>query len=452
MPESDPITRVLDEVRAAFIEDRRGDVATYIPQLSATPPDLFGISLASLEGRVYSAGDSAYSFSIQSVSKPFVHALALADHRLEGVLARVGAEPSGEAFNAISLEPGTGRPANPMINAGALVTTALVKAANPDERFERIRAMLGAFAGRELALDEAVYRSEMETADRNRALGYLMRSAGSLDADVEETLDVYVRQCALLVTTRDLAVMAATLANGGVNPVTGEAVISAQAASHVLTVMGTCGMYDYSGEWLLRVGLPAKSGVAGAVMAAKPAQFGFGLFSPRLDARGNSVRAVEACQELAERFGLHLLNHPGQATASTYLTVTGLERRSGASRSPEEMRAIDRRGASIRIRGLQGELGFAAAEQILRSLHPAMQAEPAPGGWLILELDRVARIHPTAVAMFQALAADLAGAGVTCVIADSAGRDLIPGIPEFASADDALRWCEDDLLAREPAA
>ncbi len=447
MSGTDPITRALEEVRAAFITDRRGEVATYIPQLSATPPDLFGISLASLDGRVYSAGDSDYPFSIQSVSKPFVHALALADHGLEAVLARVGAEPSGEAFNAISLDPGTGRPANPMINAGALVITSLVTGASPEERFARIRSMLEAFAGRELALDEAVYRSEMETADRNRALGFLMRSAGSLTADVEETLDTYVRQCALLVTTRDLAIMAATLVNGGVNPLTGEAVVTSQVASHVLTVMGTCGMYDYSGEWLLRVGLPAKSGVAGAVMAAKPAQFGFGLFSPRLDARGNSVRAVEACQELAERFGLHLLNHPGRVTPATYLDATDRERRSSAVRSATESAVLDARGDAILIRGLQGDIGFAVAEQLLHSFDDLLAAANASPRWLILDTDRVGLVHPAAAALLRATARDLAANGVTCVVADRTGRALVEGAPLFPSADAALSWCEEALIA-----
>jgi glutaminase len=437
---------MLEDVRTAFVTDQRGEVATYIPQLSATPPDLFGIALASLDGRIYRAGECDYPFSIQSVSKPFVHALALADHGLEEVLKRVGAEPSGEAFNAISLEPGTGRPANPMINAGALVTVSLIKGNGSDERFERIRAILGAFAGRTLELDAAVYRSEMETADRNRALGYLMRGAGSLTADVEETLDVYVRQCALLATTRDLAVMAATLANGGVNPVTGDRVISGQVASHVLTVMGTCGMYDYSGEWLLRVGLPAKSGVSGGVMAAKPAQFGFGLFSPRLDERGNSVRAIGACQALAERFGLHLLNNPGRATPATSLATSGSNRRSSAARSDADRQRLDTAGDAILIQELQGDIGFAAAEQLLHSFDHLTGGGNTSTRWLVLDTERIGLVHPAAAALLRSMLADLAAAGVTCVVADGTGRSIIDGVPLFPSTDAALRWCEDALL------
>jgi glutaminase len=223
------------------------------------------------------------------VSKPFVHALALAELGLEEVLRHVGAEPSGEAFNAISLERGSGRPLNPMINAGAIVTTSLL-ATDSGPGFERILAGLSGFAGRRLDIDEATFGSERETGDRNRALGYLMRAAGSLRSPVEPIVDAYFRQCSVLVTAADLAVMAATLANGGVNVKTGARVVGPAEAAQAVTVMATCGMYDYSGEWLLRAGLPAKSGVSGALLAVSPGQFGIGLFSPRVDAGGHSVR------------------------------------------------------------------------------------------------------------------------------------------------------------------
>ena len=271
---ADPITRALETVHREFAADRSGEVAEYIPQLAEVDPELFGIALASMDGQVFAAGDAEHRFTIQSVSKPFVYAMVLTELGLEATLARVGAEPSGEAFNAISLDEDTGRPANPMVNAGAIVTTSLVAAADGESRFERIRQTLSDFAGRELSIDQAVYESESATGDMNRALAYLMRNAGSLTGDVDEALDVYFRQCSLLVSARDLAVMVATLTNGGRNPVTGRVVITEEIAAHVLTVMATCGMYDFSGEWLLRVGLPAKSGVSGALIATSPAQFG----------------------------------------------------------------------------------------------------------------------------------------------------------------------------------
>jgi glutaminase len=302
-----PIAGELHELYARLKRDERGELPTYIPELSNADPHLFGLCLASLDGRLYSSGDATASFTIQSVSKPFVYAIALADRGIDEVCARVGVEPSGEPFNAISLEAQTGRPANPMINAGAIVTCSLVKAADPVERFERIVNVLSQFAGRRLDFDEAVYISELETGDRNRALAYLMRNTGLLQSPVDEAVDVYFRQCALLVTAEDLAVMAGTLASGGVNPRTGVTVTEPRIIEHVLTVMATCGMYDFSGEWLLRAGLPAKSGVSGGLLAVSPSLFGIGLFSPLLDERGNSIRGMNACRELADRFDIHLM-------------------------------------------------------------------------------------------------------------------------------------------------
>lgn len=411
----DPITRVLAETHGRFAGEHGGEVATYIPELATANPDHFGIALATAGGRVYGAGDLDVPFTIQSVSKPFVFALALSDLGLEATLERVGAEPSGEAFNAISLEPGTGRPANPMINAGAIVTTSLVAAPSEHTRFERIRTTLSAFAGRELAVDEAVYRSELETGHMNRALAYLMLNAGSLRADVEETLRVYFRQCSVLVTARDLATMAATLANGGLNPVTGARVIDPAIASHVLTVMGTCGMYNGSGEWLLRVGLPAKSGVGGGLIAVKPGQFGLGLFSPPVDALGNSVRAVQACRVLAERFHLHLMH--GQESAPLPANGAGVE------------------DGRVIVRAVQGDISFADAETILHELAPVFA--DAAGRTVVLDLTRAGRVHSAARALLSALAADLTAAGATVTAVDPLLRGLLPGVTELRSLDAA---------------
>src|SRR5262245_13635395 len=207
----------LHELHTRLQSDARGELATYIPELARADPDLFGLCLASLDGDLHSAGDANALFTIQSVSKPFVYAIALADRGVDEVCARVGVEPSGEPFNAISLEPETGRPANPMINAGAIVTCSLVRAANAEQRFARIRGVLSKCAGRTLDLDESVYASELETGDRNRALAYLMRNTGLLQSPVDEAVDDYFRQCALLVDGRDLALMPATLATGCLN-------------------------------------------------------------------------------------------------------------------------------------------------------------------------------------------------------------------------------------------
>jgi glutaminase len=408
----DPISRILETVHRELAGERGGALADYIPELAGADPDRFGLAVAGVHGTVYRAGDAG-EFTIQSVSKPFVLGLALAELGLEAVLARVSAEPSGEPFNAVSLEPGTGRPANPMINAGALLTTSLVPGPGPAERFARILAALSAFAGRPLTVDEATYASEHATGDRNRALAHLMRAAGALTEPVDEVVDTYFRQCAVLVTVADLATMAATLANGGVNPRTGTRVVGERAAGHVLTVMATCGMYDYSGEWLLRVGLPAKSGVSGCVIAASPAQFGIGIFSPPVDERGTSVRAVLAARRLSEAFDLDLVRHPG-------LSAPVLRRREDT--------------VPATVLDLQGELDFAAAESVLADLLALPAARP-----LVLDLTAVSRIRPVAAGLLTATLADLARAGVSTALVGS-DTGVLTGGRWFPRRADALAW------------
>jgi glutaminase len=424
---------------------RSGSVADYIPELSLANPDWCAVALVSLEGHPYLAGDADQPFTLQSISKPFVYALALADLGLERVASRVGAEPSGEAFNAISLEPGTGRPANPMINAGAMMATSLVRAADPDERFERIRQYLSAFAGRTLSVDESVFASEMETGDRNRALAYLMRNAGSLEGSVDECIEVYFRQCAVSATTRDLAVMAATLANGGVNPVTGVEVVDDRIAGHVLSVMATCGMYDFSGEWLLHVGLPAKSGVSGGIIAVSPGQFGIGVFGPRLDSYGNSVRGAEMLRELSSRFDLHLMHRSGQTGPVVYRVTTAAARPSPRVRTSDEREALAADADRIAIVAAQGELEFAAAERLLCSIEQSL-VRPAPQ-WLVLDLRRVMRLHPAVAHLLDAHLSHLLTHDVFIAVVQPVNRLLLPATREFDALDEAIEWCEDEVLA-----
>ena len=354
----DPISPALATLHRESAIDG-GTLADYIPSLALADPEWFGdrarqprrrrLLRRRLDDRVHDP------VGLQAVR---LCAGAGGAGRRGGGGAR-GLEPSGEPFNSITLEPGTGRPANPLVNAGAILTTSLVGA------FERIAACLSAFAGRELAIDEAVYASEHETGDRNRAIAYLMRSAGSLRADAIETVDTYFRQCSVLVTAHDLAVMAATLANAGRNPLTGRRVVAEATAQRVLSVMCMCGMYDGAGAWMVRVGLPAKSGVSGGLLAVSPGQFGIGLFSPRLDARGNTVRGVAACELLSDRFGLHLLHDPqGQARSAK---VVGPRRppRSTRRRARDERAELERRGDELALLTLRGDLDFAAAELAL---------------------------------------------------------------------------------------
>ena len=290
---------------AGYYESGRG---YYGPELATQEErDRFSICLATADGEVYHAGEHQLPFALQSISKVFVYGLALEDHGRDYVLQRVGVEPSGDAFNSIVFDERNNRPHNPMVNAGALVTTELVRGKDPVERFERLLDSLRIYAGNEsLAIDEETFEAEMRTADRNRATAYLMRSNGMISGDVESILALYLRQCSVQVTCRDLAVMAATLANGGVNPMTRERALPLRHVREVLSVMHTCGMYDAAGQWAFDVGVPAKSGVSGGIMAVVPGKGGIAVFSPGLDAYGNSVRGIGVCREISERLGLHV--------------------------------------------------------------------------------------------------------------------------------------------------
>lgn len=301
-----PFRQTLQNLYTRIRGVTEGTVATYIPELAKADPEWFGISIVTVDGRSFDVGDFNQLFSIQSVSKPFVFGQALDDHGREAVLKRVGVEPTGEAFNAIVLDEGSNRPFNPMVNAGAIATTDLIRGTDSPERVGRLLDLFRRYTGRDVYIDNQVFLSERTTGHRNRAIGYLMRNFGMVGERFEESLELYFQQCAILVNSHDLAMLGATLANGGINPVTGEKAISSEYVKDVLSIMLSCGMYDYAGEWAYRVGIPAKSGVAGGIVAVVPGRLGIGIFSPRLDAKGNSVRGIRVCEELSSRFGLHI--------------------------------------------------------------------------------------------------------------------------------------------------
>lgn len=268
-----PFEDYLAQIHADLRGVDSGEVATYIPELARAAPDGFAISFATIDGQVYSVGDFATEFSIQSVSKPFAYAGALTQLGQAAVVEKVGVEPTGEAFNSIVLDQKNNRHFNPMVNSGAIAIASMAPGDNHEERIDRMRRLFSDFAGRELRIDQAVYRSEAETGHRNRAIAYLMLNTGMITRDPEEVLDLYFQQCALNVTTEDLALMGATLANNGVNPRTGKQLIGPEDVRDVLTLMMSCGMYDYAGEWSFDVGLPAKSGVSGDVVVCCPANW-----------------------------------------------------------------------------------------------------------------------------------------------------------------------------------
>jgi glutaminase len=313
-PSRQEVTAQVEELYRRHLPVPSGAVTKYYldqrylaPDAVPKEQDYFGLGLTTARGEHYEAGDARVAFPLQSISKIFAYGLALADWGREGVLERVGVEPSGEAFSSLVFDEHNNRPFNPMVNAGALAATNLILGADESEKLERILGVLRACSGNdELALDMSTYEAELRGADRNRAIAYLMRSLGMLVGDVEECLSLYLKQCSVFVTCSDLAAMAATLANGGVNPSTGRKALPASTVRDVLTVMYTCGMYDFAGEWAFSVGVPAKSGVSGGVLVVAPGKGGLGIFSPGLDRFGNSVRGTRVCQELSDRLGLHL--------------------------------------------------------------------------------------------------------------------------------------------------
>lgn len=301
------VQRYLDQILEEHAVVTDGALADYIPELACVDPTGCGLSVSSSDGFVYESGDAGVEFTMQSISKPFTYALALDQIGDTAVDAKVGVEPSGEAFNEISVDDKTKIPKNPMINAGAIAAVALIPGATPDARSGLIREFYSACAGRQLQLDDDVYRSESAAGSRNRAIAYMLDSFGALEADPDEVLDVYYRQCSLKVTCTDLARMAASLARGGVNPLTGRRVTDTQVVQRTLSVMLTCGMYDAAGDWVSAVGMPAKSGVGGGIVAVLPGQLGIGVYSPLLDTKGNSVRGVSLCRSLSQQLGLHFL-------------------------------------------------------------------------------------------------------------------------------------------------
>ena len=369
--------------RYAGIDD--GEVATYIPELSGVDPSLFGICIATVDGAVYEAGDTDVPFTIQSMSKPLTYGLALERLGRDVVRGRTGVEPSGDAFNEMSLSPETGMPRNPLINAGAIACAGLVAGA-VDDPFALLSETYARYAGRELEFDERVYRSETDTGHRNRGMAHILRSFGVID-NPDEALDLYFRQCSLSVECRDLAVIAATLANGGVNPLTGERAVGEEVVRDVLSVMASCGMYDFAGEWLVSVGLPAKSGVSGGVFAVLPGRLGIGVFSPRVDPQGNSVRGIAVCRELSQDLAVHLVR-PGERPASPVRAAYTLaERGSKRVRPPAHRAAIRAAAARGLVVELQGELSFSASEALARCI----EEPPERPELVIVDLSRGVR-------------------------------------------------------------
>ena len=364
-----PICDYLNQVLQQCHGPIQGQLADYIPELAQADPQQLALALATIDGSVYSTGDDDAEFTIQSMSKPFAYAYSLQALGFDAVLAKVGVEPSGEAFNQISLDEDN-TPKNPMINSGAITIHSLLPKTGSC-RAETLRQFLSQLAGRELSFDEQVYQSELKTAFRNLSIGYMLRSVEVLEQDPVEVVEGYIRQCAIQVTVKDLARMSSVLANGGVHPHTGEQILSRQVVRQVLSVMMSCGMYDAAGDWLTTVGIPAKSGVAGGIIGVLPAQVGIAVFSPPLDEHGNSVRGIDIFERLSADMGLHLME--GSATAQTII------QRHYHLQDPVPMVVYELRGA----------LQFAEAERLLR----ALEAETVNHEPIVFDLNDISLIH-----------------------------------------------------------
>jgi glutaminase len=454
-PFPSPILRFLQDLHCEIAQIRDGTLATYIPELALANPDWFGICLVTAGGNVYEVGDSQQPFTIQSISKPFVYGLALEDNTRAEVLAKVGVEPTGDAFNAISLEAKTGRPRNPMINAGAIATSGLIAGKNPAARFKRVLDVFSLYAGRELAIDETVYRSEAETGHRNRAIGHMLRNFNILTEPPEPVVDQYFKQCSISVTCRDLAMMAATLANRGVNPITKKQAIRGEYVENVVSVMASTGMYDYAGEWLYRIGMPAKSGVAGGVIAVLPGQLGIGVFSPLLDEHGNSVRGIKVCDALSRSLSLHAFNLPQGIPGVIRLRFSGVQVNSSRQRTADESKALRESGGSIQAFQLQGSLVFSTTEAVVREVLESA----AESNYLILDLKHVLGIDECACRLLYHLTMTLKAAGKRVVFTRAERwtqlrrymkKKMEAQFEEtfrtFEDNDQALEWAEEQVL------
>ncbi|ABW25424.1 glutaminase A [Acaryochloris marina] len=300
---------LLESFHQTYHQQDAGQLACYIPELCKADPNWFAISIVTTDGQTFQVGNCQQTFTIQSISKVFVYGMALADHGQDALLAKVGVEPTGDPFNSlIRLDEDSKRPDNPMINAGAIATTSLIRGNGPTDRLNRLLEMFRRYVGHEVFIDMPVFMSERDTGHRNRAIAHLMLNFGMIDKNIDEALDLYFQQCSVLVNCHDLAVMAATLAHKGINPITQERAVESGYVKDILSVMYTCGMYDFAGEWAYKVGLPAKSGVSGGIMAVVPNRAGIAVFSPLLDEYGNSIRGRRVLEALSQKLGLHLFD------------------------------------------------------------------------------------------------------------------------------------------------
>jgi glutaminase len=308
------LNNLIQEIYNNNINNNQGLLASYIPELANINSELFAISITTIDGATYSYGDTKKLFTLQSTSKPFTYGQAVMDHGKDFVHNRVGVEPSGEAFNSIiELEKNTHRPFNPMINSGAIAVASMIqdKVENQKliKRDERLLNLFSNLCNRKLSINEEVFSSEKTTAHRNRAIAHLLRHFEVIGDDIEESLDLYFKQCSIELNVLDLSQMAAVLANGGVQPITSQKIYDHDIVTKMIGLMFTCGLYDSAGAWAFNVGIPAKSGVSGAIFAVIPGRMGIAAYSPLIDEHGHSVRGSNAIKEISQKLKLNIFQN-----------------------------------------------------------------------------------------------------------------------------------------------
>lgn len=415
--------------------------------LYGADPTRMGIAMTMADGHTYRVGDADVEFSIQSISKVFVYALALMDAGFDAVDSKIDVEPSGSAYNDISSESGSGRPKNPLINIGAIAAASLVRPDAGQTVFDRVLATMSACAGRELHLDEDVYQQDLATGAHNRGLAWFLSSWGIIDGDPGAAFDDYTRQCAVSVTAADLSVMASTLANLGVNPITGERVFTEEVVERVLSVMTTCGMYDDSGDWVATVGLPAKSGVGGGIISVLPGQLGIATFSPPLDEHGNSASGIIVHEEMSADLGLHFVRAAtvGRSSIRHHATVDVVH--STVRRPAEADAVLAEHGDRAHLVELVGDIQFSGFEAVSRLVGEL--DEPL---CVILDFTRVDELSAATLDSLHRLADAMADAGIALSVVDPdqllADHVEVMDIRTFALRFAALAWAETLVLTR----
>lgn len=444
-----PIQQYLDDVHSGLISELGGTTMAQSPNTAGANPMDFGLAMTTADGYTYASGDADVQFSIQSVSKVFGYAIALQDRGFAYMDDRIDVEPSGDPFNEISLDAETGKPANAMINAGAIAAVAQIKATSRKSVFDRILEICSEAAGRELHMDEAIYQSDLELGKRNRALAWLLASSEIIDIDPIEAFDNYVRQCAISVTSRDLSVMAATLANFGTNPVTGVEVFDTRVVQRVLSVMLTCGMYDDSGDWVSSVGMPAKSGVGGGILGVLPGQLGLASYSPRLDQHGSSVRGLAAYEQISKDLELHFVR-TSKAGLSTIRNLSSVDKTPSTVRRPEAAQdVLQEHGHKAQIVEVMGDLLFSGAEVVCRVVADSLDDESV---CVVLDLSRTDDIAEVSVATLSRLADSLDEQDIALGLVDADERldglrvPLEMEVKSFGTRNAALEWAENKIL------